>query len=218
MGGAGLRSLAPTAGPVFADPTGSSATTSSPGSRTTLRWPTLPAAPKRHADAAEVLFYFLAAAFRALRIQAALHFRHTGAHVEQLTASFTSKSVGHACTSPGVDSTLGLLLPCCPDKSRAVRFIGGLQVSNITSLFWFFLSIALLSFLCSSTYASSTPFTKLASRSSRLQVLEVMPPTVDTELTRHANGPKIQPEVVAKLSSRPCEVEQGELRVGHAAS
>lgn len=53
-------------------------------------------------------------------------------------------------------------------------------------------------------------------RSSRLQVLEVMPPTVDTELTKHANVSKIQPDVVARALVKALQRGTGELRVGQS--
>ena len=53
-------------------------------------------------------------------------------------------------------------------------------------------------------------------RTSRLQVLEVIPPTVDTELTKHYDGPKIKPEVVAKAVIKALQNETKELRVGQA--
>ena len=53
-------------------------------------------------------------------------------------------------------------------------------------------------------------------RASRLQVLEVMPPTVDTNLTKHYDGPKIKPEVVAKAVVKALQNGTKELRVGQA--
>ena len=53
-------------------------------------------------------------------------------------------------------------------------------------------------------------------RSSQLQVLEVMPPTVDTELTKHAKVPKIPPEVVARAVVKALKQGTTELRVGQA--
>ncbi|MEM6107014.1 SDR family NAD(P)-dependent oxidoreductase [Mycobacterium sp. 050272] len=51
-------------------------------------------------------------------------------------------------------------------------------------------------------------------KKDRLQVLEVLPPTVDTELTRGYGGPKITPAAVGKAVVRGLTTGRTELRIG----
>ncbi|WP_165796426.1 SDR family NAD(P)-dependent oxidoreductase [Mycobacterium ahvazicum] len=51
-------------------------------------------------------------------------------------------------------------------------------------------------------------------RKGRLQVMEVLPPTVDTELTRGYGGPKIAPAAVGKAVVRGLTTGRTELRIG----
>jgi uncharacterized oxidoreductase len=53
-------------------------------------------------------------------------------------------------------------------------------------------------------------------RASRLQVLEVQPPTVDTTLVKGYNGPKVQPDVVARAVLKALRSGRSELAVGQA--
>ena len=53
-------------------------------------------------------------------------------------------------------------------------------------------------------------------RSSNVQVVEVMPPTVDTELTKHSKTTKIQPEVVARAVIKALQSGSKEVRVGQS--
>ena len=53
-------------------------------------------------------------------------------------------------------------------------------------------------------------------RKSQLQVLEVLPPTVDTDMNKHYNGPKIKPKVIGDGVRKALENGTHELRVGQA--
>jgi uncharacterized oxidoreductase len=53
-------------------------------------------------------------------------------------------------------------------------------------------------------------------RSSTLQVVELFPPTVDTDLTKRYNGPKIKPSIVASALVNALKSGQTEVRPGQS--
>lgn len=53
-------------------------------------------------------------------------------------------------------------------------------------------------------------------RAGRLQVLEVQPPTGDTDLVKSYSGPKVQPDVVARAVVKALRSGKSELAVGQA--
>lgn len=63
---------------------------------------------------------------------------------------------------------------------------------------------------------ASTQALRWQTRTSRLQVLEVRPPTVDTDLVASYDGPKVHPDVVARAVVKALRSGTSELAVGQA--